>query len=64
MVPEPEGRYNSLLPLVPTRNAFAAVFVTERKRQSQDCEALKAINHKLAFVSFDNPTNGGELYIE
>ena len=32
-------------PLVPTRNAFAS-FVTERKRQWEVHEALKAVNHR------------------
>ena len=31
--------------------------MTERKRQWEVREALKAINHKLAFVTSDNPAN-------
>ena len=31
--------------------------MTERKRHWEVREALKAINHKLAFVTSDNPAN-------
>ena len=40
--------------------------MTERKRQWEVREALKAINHKLALVNSDNPAAVGrfmELYM-
>ena len=38
--------------------------MTERKSQWEVCEALKAINHKLAFVSSDNPAAPGRFMDE
>ena len=38
--------------------------MTERKRQWDVCETLKAINHKLAFVSSDNPSAAGRFMEE
>ena len=42
-------------------------FVNERMRHWEVRKALKAINHKLAFVTSDNPAAAGrfmELYME
>ena len=39
-------------------------FVTERKRHWEVREALKAINHKLAFVTSDNPAAAGRFLEE
>ena len=39
-------------------------FVTERKRQWKVCEALKVTNHKLAFVTSDNPAASGRFMKE
>ena len=67
MVPEPKGKYteflNSILPkfylsfwtTCPYKECFRLCFATERKPQWEVREALKAINHKLAFVTSDNP---------
>ena len=38
--------------------------MTERKRQWEVCEASKAINHKLAFVSSDNSSAPGRFMEE
>ena len=38
--------------------------MTERKRQWEVREALKAINHKLAFVTSDNPAAAGRFMEE
>ena len=38
--------------------------MTERKRQWEVCEALKAINRKLAFVTSDNPAAAGRFMEE
>ena len=38
--------------------------MTERKRQWEVREALKAINHKLAFVNSDNPVTAGRFMEE
>ena len=49
------------------QGSFRRCFVTERKRQWEVREALKAINHKLALVTSDNPAAAGrfmELYME
>ena len=49
------------------QGSFRRCFVTERKRQWEVCEALKAINHNLALVTSDNPAAAGrftELYME
>jgi len=65
--PNPKGEYmkfsNSILPkfylsfwtTCPYKEHFRHTFMTERKRQWEVREALKAINHKLAFVTSDNP---------
>ena len=48
------------------QGSFRRCFVTERKRQWEVREALKAINHKLALVNSDNPAAAGrfmELYM-
>ena len=56
-------RQNSTCPfgkLVPGyKERFRRCFVTERKRQWEVREALKAINHKLVFVTSDNPAAAG-----
>ena len=39
-------------------------FVTERKRQWKVREALKVTNHKLAFVTSDNPAASGRFMKE
>ena len=69
----PKGKYigfsNSILPkfclsfwtTCPYKERFRRCFVTEKKRQWEVCEALKAINHKLAFVTSDNPAAAGNL---
>ena len=66
--PNPKGEYtefsNSILPkfylsfwtTCPYKERFRRCFVTERKRQWEVREALKAINHKLVFVTSDNPS--------
>ena len=47
-------------PLVPSyKERFRRSFVTERKRQWEVREALKAINHKLAFVTSDSLAAAG-----
>ena len=74
VVPEPKGQIytefsNSILPkfylsfwtMCPCTERFRRCFVTERKRQWEVREALKAINHKLAFVTSDNPAAAGNL---
>jgi len=38
--------------------------VTERKRQWEVRQALKAINHKLSFVTSDNPAAPGRFIEE
>ena len=65
--PNPKGEYtefsNSILSkfylpfwmTCPYKERFRRCFVTERKRQWDVCEALKAINHKLAFATSDDP---------
>ena len=62
--PNPKGKYtefsNSILPkfylsfwtTCPYKERFGRCFVTEKKRQWEVREALKAINYKLAFVTF------------
>ena len=72
-LPNPKGEYteflNSILPkfslsfwiTCPYKERFRRCFVTERKRQWEAREALKAINHKLAFVTSDNPAGAGNL---
>ncbi|KAK2554294.1 hypothetical protein P5673_024300, partial [Acropora cervicornis] len=47
--------------MCPCTERFRRCFVTERKRQWEVREALKAINHKLAFVTSDNPAAAGNL---
>ena len=71
--PNPKGEYtefsNSILPkfyfsfwtTCPYKEHFRRCFVTERKRQWDVHEALKAINHKLAFVTSDNPAVAGRF---
>ena len=65
--PNPNGEYtefsNSILPkfklsfwtTCPYKVRYRRCFVTEWKRQWEVREALKVINHKLAFVTSDNP---------
>ena len=50
----------------PYKERFRRCFVTERKRQWEVREALKAIaiNHKLAFVTSDNPAAAGRFMEE
>ena len=72
--PNPKGEYtkfsNSILPrfyqffwtTCPYKERFRHCFVTERKRQWEVREALKAINHKLAFVTSDNPATVGDSW--
>ena len=48
----------------PYKERFRRCFVTERKRQWEVREALKAINHKLAFVTSDNPAVAGRFVEE
>ena len=74
--PNPKGEYtefsNSILPkfylsfwaTCPYKERFRRCFVTERKRQWEVREALKAINHKLAFVTSDNPAAAGRFMEE
>ena len=74
--PNPKGEYtkfsNSILPkfylffwtTCPYKERFHHCFVTERKRQWEVREALKAINHKLAFVTSDNPAAAGRFMEE
>ena len=69
----PKGEYaefsNSMLPkfylsfwtTCPYEERFRHCFVTERKRQWEVREALKAIYHKLAFVTSDNPADAGRF---
>ena len=42
---------------------FRHCFVNERKPQWEVREALKAIYHKLAFVTSDNPADAGRFMI-
>ena len=46
------------------KERFRCCFATERKRQWEVREALKAINHKLAFVTFDNAAAAGRFMEE
>lgn len=74
--PIPKGEYtkvsNSILPkfflsfwtTCPYKERFRRCFVSERKRQREVREALKAINHKLAFVTSDNPAAAGRFMEE
>jgi hypothetical protein len=74
--PNPKGEYTefsniilpkfylSFWPTCPYKERFRACFVTERKRQWEVCEALKAINRKLAFVTADNPAAAGRFMEE
>ena len=76
--PDPKGEYtefsNNILPkcylsfwtTCPYKERFRRCFVTERKRQWEVREALKAIaiNHKLAFVTSDNPAAAGRFMKE
>ena len=68
-LPNPKDEYtefsNSILPkfylsfwtTCPYEERFRRCFVTERKRQWEVREALKAIFHKLAFVTSNNPAD-------
>ena len=76
--PDPKGEYtefsHNILPkcylsfwtTCPYMERFRRCFVTERKRQWEVREALKAIaiNHKLAFVTSDNPAAAGRFMKE
>ena len=76
LFPNPEGEYiefsNSILPkfalsfwtTCPYKEHFRRCFVDERKRQWEVREALKAINHKLAFVTPGNPAAQGRFMEE
>ena len=71
--PNPKGEYtefsNSILPkfylsfwtTCPYKERFRRCFVTKRKHQCEVREALKAINHKLAFVTSDNLAAAGRF---
>ena len=56
--------YLSFWTTCPYKERFRRCFVTERKRQWEIHEALKAINHKLAFVTSDNPAAAGRFMAE
>ena len=46
------------------QGTLSPLFLTERKRQWEVREALETMNHKLTFVTSDNPTAAGRFMEE